>query len=172
MLVLPWQRGGDKREKRAQLSIRGAAMQMISCPNCGKLSGFKRSLGFGTFFMVLLTFGLWLLVIPFYPARCINCGLTRGAARPWQHIFVWIGVALFVVVVFHIAHTPTEPVQPVEVPQTQQPSSNAAQITQQTMNAPAVERPPAASAQQEPSEPTSINATDLLAAYEADEEIR
>jgi hypothetical protein len=55
-------------------------MQMLHCPNCGKLSGFKRALGFGTFFMVLLTFGLWLLVIPFYPARCINCGLTRGSA--------------------------------------------------------------------------------------------
>ena len=55
-------------------------MQMIQCPNCGKLTGFKRDLGFGTFFMVLLTCGLWLLVIPFYPARCITCGLTRGSA--------------------------------------------------------------------------------------------
>jgi TPR repeat protein len=55
-------------------------MRMIHCPNCGKLTGFKRSLGFGTFFMVLLTCGLWLLVIPFYPVRCINCGLTRSTA--------------------------------------------------------------------------------------------
>ena len=55
-------------------------MQMIQCPNCGKLTGFKRALGFGTFFMVLLTCGLWLLVIPFYPARCMTCGLTRGSA--------------------------------------------------------------------------------------------
>ena len=56
-------------------------MQMIQCPNCGKLTGFKRALGFGTFFMVLLTCGLWLLVIPFYPVRCINCGLQRPS-RP------------------------------------------------------------------------------------------
>jgi len=55
-------------------------MQMIQCPNCGKLTGFKRALGFGTFFMVLLTCGLWLLAIPFYPARCMTCGLTRGSA--------------------------------------------------------------------------------------------
>jgi hypothetical protein len=55
-------------------------MQMIYCPNCEKLTGFKRVLGFGTFFMVLLTSGLWLLVIPFYPERCITCGLTRHSA--------------------------------------------------------------------------------------------
>jgi hypothetical protein len=51
---------------------------MVRCPNCGKLTGFKRSLGFRTFLMVLLTLGLWLLVIPLYPARCIHCGLKRG----------------------------------------------------------------------------------------------
>ena len=55
-------------------------MELIYCPNCGKRSGFKRALGFGTFFAVLITCGLWLLVIPFYPVRCINCGMTRGAA--------------------------------------------------------------------------------------------
>lgn len=55
-------------------------MQMLQCPNCGKLTGFKRALGFGTLFMVILTCGLWLFVIPFYPARCINCGLRRGTA--------------------------------------------------------------------------------------------
>ncbi len=55
-------------------------MEMIYCPNCGKPSGFKRALGFGTLFMVFITFGLWLLTIPLYPARCIHCGLTRGSA--------------------------------------------------------------------------------------------
>lgn len=44
-------------------------MQMMNCQNCGKLTGFKRSPGFGTFFMVLLAFGFWLLAIPFYPLR-------------------------------------------------------------------------------------------------------
>ena len=63
-------------------------MQMIQCPNCGRLTGFKRALGFGTFFMVLLTCGLWLLVIPFYPARCITCGLTRHTAV-FHNFGVW-----------------------------------------------------------------------------------
>ena len=60
-------------------------MELIYCPNCGKRSGFKRALGFGTFFVVLITLGLWLLAIPFYPARCINCGLTRSSAF-WENL--------------------------------------------------------------------------------------
>jgi len=60
-------------------------MELIYCPNCGKRSGFKRALGFGTFFMVLITLGLWLLAIPLYPARCINCGLTRSSAF-WENL--------------------------------------------------------------------------------------
>lgn len=63
-------------------------MQMMRCPNCGKLSGFKRALGFGTLFMVVLTGGLWLLYIPLYPARCINCGLTRGTVVS-GHLSAW-----------------------------------------------------------------------------------
>lgn len=50
------------------------------CPNCRRRSGFKRSLGWGTFFMVVLTCGFWLLLIPFYPMRCIGCGITQGEA--------------------------------------------------------------------------------------------
>ena len=60
-------------------------MELIYCPNCGKRSGFKRALGFGTLFMVVITLGLWLLIIPFYPARCINCGMTRGSAF-WENL--------------------------------------------------------------------------------------
>jgi hypothetical protein len=58
-------------------------MEMILCPNCNKLTGYKRVLGFGTFFAVLLTAGLWLLAIPFYPKRCITCGLTKSESVPW-----------------------------------------------------------------------------------------
>ena len=46
-----------------------AAMHMMNCPNCGKPTRFKRSVGFGTFFVVLLPFGLGLLAIPSYPSR-------------------------------------------------------------------------------------------------------
>ncbi len=58
-------------------------MEMISCPNCNKLTGYKRALGFGTFFAVALTLGLWLLFLPFYPKRCIGCGLSKAATLPW-----------------------------------------------------------------------------------------
>ncbi len=47
---------------------------MIYCSNCQKARGHKRALGWGTFFMVVLTLGLWILVIPFYPKRCMICG--------------------------------------------------------------------------------------------------
>ena len=49
-------------------------MEMIYCSVCGKKTGHKRSLGFGTFFAVLVTGGLWLLAIPGYPKRCVICG--------------------------------------------------------------------------------------------------
>lgn len=43
--------------------------------------GFKRSLGLGTFFAVTLTGGSWLLALPFYPQRCIGCGVSRDEAQ-------------------------------------------------------------------------------------------
>ena len=48
--------------------------------------------------MVVLTAGLWLLVIPFYPARCINCGLTRSSATKHSFllpVLVVIGLVVF-----------------------------------------------------------------------------
>ena len=79
--------------------IRGLPMQMIQCPNCGKLTGFKRALGFGTFFMVVITGGLWLLAILFYPLRCITCGLTssdaRGSRGALAFVFILILAAMF-----------------------------------------------------------------------------
>jgi hypothetical protein len=39
--------------------------------------GYKKTLGWGTTLAVILTFGLWLLAIPFYPSRCIGCGGTN-----------------------------------------------------------------------------------------------
>ena len=44
------------------------------CPNCKTDRGFKRNLGWGTFFAAVLTLGFWILAIPFYPVRCISCG--------------------------------------------------------------------------------------------------
>ncbi len=58
-------------------------MEMVFCPNCNKLTGYKRVIGFGTFFAVLLTAGLWLLTLPFYPKRCITCGVSKSDSVPW-----------------------------------------------------------------------------------------
>jgi hypothetical protein len=69
-------------------------MKMIFCPNCGKLTGYKRALGFGTFFAVLLTAGLWLLAIPFYPKRCITCGLGKSESVPWHQTWRLAAVLL------------------------------------------------------------------------------
>ena len=49
-------------------------MDYSYCPNCGKKTGHKRALGWGTFFGALFTFGISLFLIPFYPKRCIACG--------------------------------------------------------------------------------------------------
>jgi len=49
-------------------------MTFEECRNCGKPTGHKRALGWGTFFGAVLTGGLSLLLIPFYPTRCIVCG--------------------------------------------------------------------------------------------------
>jgi hypothetical protein len=43
--------------------------------------GHKRALGWGTFFAVILTGGLWLLTLLFYPSRCIVCG--SKTQRAW-----------------------------------------------------------------------------------------
>jgi hypothetical protein len=49
-------------------------MNTAYCPKCKQETGFQRKLGFGTFFAVLITGGLWLLALPFYPKRCVICG--------------------------------------------------------------------------------------------------
>jgi thiol-disulfide isomerase/thioredoxin len=54
-------------------------MEMMNCPSCNRKMGCKRALGWGTFFAVLATGGLWFLAIPFYPKRCIGCGSPNGS---------------------------------------------------------------------------------------------
>jgi hypothetical protein len=53
-------------------------MQVLQCPNCKKAMGFKRDIGWGTFFGAIVTLGIWLFTIPFYPKRCIGCGLEAA----------------------------------------------------------------------------------------------
>jgi hypothetical protein len=49
-------------------------MEYSYCPNCQKMTGHKRALGWGTFFGGVFTAGLSLGAIPLYPKRCIVCG--------------------------------------------------------------------------------------------------
>jgi hypothetical protein len=74
------------------------------CDNCGTQRPFRRAFGWGTFFAVFFTAGVWLLALPFYPLRCTECGRTwrdrkRAASRPrtvkdWG-VLDWIGMSLF-----------------------------------------------------------------------------
>ncbi|MGD0293361.1 MAG: hypothetical protein ABSB30_05860 [Terracidiphilus sp.] len=84
-------------------------MQMIQCPNCGKLTGFKRNLGFGTIIMIVLTAGFWIFILPFYPLRCIVCGLNRGSIPTKSSRLNALFPLIVVVVIIAIAvlsHTP------------------------------------------------------------------
>jgi len=55
-------------------------MNFRYCSRCEKETGHKRALGVGTIIMVCLTLGLWLLIIPVYPTRCIHCGTAKWSA--------------------------------------------------------------------------------------------
>ncbi len=58
-------------------------MEKYYCTNCNKKTGHKRSIGLGTLLAVILTGGLWLLAIFFYPKRCILCGNWKRAPKPY-----------------------------------------------------------------------------------------
>lgn len=58
-------------------------MKTYFCSSCKRETGFKRALGWGTFFACILTGGLWLLTIPFYPKRCIVCGNKYTKKVDW-----------------------------------------------------------------------------------------
>lgn len=49
-------------------------MRMGFCSNCGRTVGHRRAFGVGTVIMCLITLGMWICVLPFYPKRCVACG--------------------------------------------------------------------------------------------------
>ena len=140
-------------------------MQMIYCPNCQKNTGFKRVLGFGTFFMVLISCGLWLFVIPFYPARCITCGLTRRTAiftamPKWVQVTMGLVVLAFLCVILLTPSQSNYSVPIVKGPDYNEvPSTNTIPVEGRSRSVP-VSRA---------DEVISIDSTSLLAAYQADE---
>ena len=52
------------------------------CVNCDRVVESKRQIGVGTFIMVLLTAGFWLLLIPAYSKRCPICKGTNFGNKP------------------------------------------------------------------------------------------
>jgi hypothetical protein len=75
-------------------------MRRAYCEDCRAQRPFRRAFGWGTFFAVLVTAGVWLLALPFYPLRCPQCGRAlSGAAsrrsRPWSRLD-WLILAALV----------------------------------------------------------------------------
>src|ERR1041385_367394 len=48
-------------------------MAIKYCQLCGRFVSARRKIGVGTLILCLLTFGLWVLVIPLYSKRCPIC---------------------------------------------------------------------------------------------------
>jgi hypothetical protein len=66
-----------------------------SCESCKRETGHRRAFSIATLIAVLLTGGLWVLALPFYPIRCVVCGAPTK----------WIGLmpCFFWSIVFAIA---------------------------------------------------------------------
>lgn len=48
-------------------------MTTMFCVPCNRQIDAKRVIGVGTLILAFLTYGLWLLLIPFYEKRCPIC---------------------------------------------------------------------------------------------------
>lgn len=56
-------------------------MTFKHCSSCQTNTGWKRHFGFGTMVACLITSGAWLLALPFYPKRCMRCGMSDADGR-------------------------------------------------------------------------------------------
>jgi hypothetical protein len=61
-------------------------MAVRYCLNCEQGVEAKRSIGIGTFILVILTGGLWLFLIPFYSKRCPMCKGTNFGKKPVNNV--------------------------------------------------------------------------------------
>jgi len=68
----------------------------VDCDVCQKRTAHKRAWGIGTLIMFLLTAGLWLLAMPFYPKRCQACGTLYRANNPptVKRVLYLLGIGL------------------------------------------------------------------------------
>lgn len=51
------------------------------CLHCERQTVHKRRIGRGTWAAVILTCGLWLLALPFYAVRCVDCSRESWGRR-------------------------------------------------------------------------------------------
>jgi hypothetical protein len=51
------------------------------CLQCGRQTVHRRRIGRGTWVAVILTCGIWLLALPFYAVRCVDCGHESWGRR-------------------------------------------------------------------------------------------
>jgi hypothetical protein len=57
-------------------------MATMYCALCGRPVEARRQIGAGTVLLAMVSFGLSLLAIPFYPKRCSICKSTAVSATP------------------------------------------------------------------------------------------
>jgi|GEM_PF-4929379 len=77
-------------------------MRMHACENCGKVTGHKRAFGIGTFIACLVTGGIWLVALPFYPIRCMICG-NQPTTTFWEDLKEhWVASLLALTIIFFV----------------------------------------------------------------------
>lgn len=55
------------------------------CKTCERKTNVKRHFGLGTFIMILITSGVWILALPFYWKRCVFCkGIDIDYQFDWE----------------------------------------------------------------------------------------
>lgn len=57
-------------------------MATMYCNFCNRPVEAKRHVGIGTLLLVLVTWGAWILAIPFYAKRCPMCKTTSLSKVP------------------------------------------------------------------------------------------
>jgi len=67
------------------------------CPSCQRITGHRRALGWATFFLVVVTGGLWLAALWCYKPRCVICGMLAEPARRTEARMTSGGTALLIV---------------------------------------------------------------------------
>jgi hypothetical protein len=55
--------------------------------------------------MVVITAGFGLFALPFYPKRCIVCGIEKSSVVDWYRTWAWIPLGVLVVMAMLVFST-------------------------------------------------------------------